>query len=436
MTRSLAGLVALCVALLAPSSASADWLPAQDVGTIGPSDQSIRMASNDRGDTVVVWGHGDGFRVSISKRGRPFGKPLTVPGSDGAAIPDVDVNEDGRAILWWPEFVSPGVVRFELVGLKLDRGAFGRPRFVTPPSDYATFEPVIGPGGRFAFVYTAGQRDRPVYARVAPPSGKLGPRITLATGSIQPLQLYYVGSRPMVAYRQASEDLGRIREREVGGGGGSRVIATVPENGAVVMDTASNGMQAALWTGGHPEGPKRPIVAATRRPGGVFGTGQELQERIPPQEIAVAVSRGGAAIVAWREWNEPGTEDLPSPTPEYTPGTIVYSYKPAGARFAGRGTFRPEEARTLIEYLSADISSSGVAMLGFQATTFAGIQRRLHAATIFEGDPPVVTPMTDYNDGFYRLHRVEIDERNRSAFAWIDERKVVARRGRWAVTQP
>ncbi len=119
----------------------------------------------------------------------------------------------------------------------------------------------------------------------------------------------------MVDYPQASDDYSRIREREIGRGG-VRVIGTIPRNGTVVMDTATNGMQVALWTGGDSDGPKRPLMGAVRRPGAVFGNGNLFENRVPPQEYAVAVSRTGAAIVAWREWNEPTTDDVPSSTPE------------------------------------------------------------------------------------------------------------------------
>lgn len=431
-------LLLLALALIAPSAASAEWLPIEEVGTIRPSNQHLRMASNDRGDTVLVWGGGseesgsEGFRVAVSRRGGPFGKPISIPGSkDGAGV-DVDVNEDGRAIVWWAES-SEGRLRYKLVGLKVD-GGLGKPRVVTPSTPYTTFNPVIGPGGRFAFIYTVTSRNRPVYARIAPPSGKLGRRITLTSGAIRPVQLYYLGNRPMIDYLQASDDHRGVRERQIGSGR-ARVIATIPSNGTIVMDTATNGNQVALWTGGNTEGPKRDLVAAFRRAGGGFAE-HTLENRIPPQEFAVAVSRSGEAIVAWREWNESTTEDDPSPTPEYSPGNIVYSYRSSDLGFSALGRVRPEEANTHIENLSADINSDGLAMLGFQATTFAGIQRRLYTAQVYRGDPPTLTPMTDYDNLGFVVHRVEVDERSRSAFGWVDERRVFAQRGTWAVSQP
>lgn len=432
--------LAAVVVLLVPATASADWLPIEAVGTISPSNQQVRIASNDRGDTVLLWGgqrdggEPEGLQVSVSRRGGPFGEPMPVPGSVGGAGADVDVNEDGRAIVWWSEFVSEGRRRYKLVGLKVD-GGFGKPRVVTPTDPNGTFDPVIGPGGRFAFIYTVGSRNRPVYARIAPPSGKLGRRITLATGSIRRVQLYYLGNRPMIDYLQASDDYSRIREREIGRGGAT-VIGTIPKNGTVVMDTATNGMQVALWTGGNSDGPKRPLMGAVRRPGGVFGKGNLFENRVPPQEYAVAVSRTGAAIVAWREWNEPITEDVPSPTPEYEPGNIVYSYKWEGGGFSAMGRIRPEEERTFIEDMSADIDRHGMAVLGFQAERFRGIQQRLYTANIYRGDPPALTPMTDYTDLSFVTHRVEIDEQSRTTYGWVDGERVFARRGTWLPNQP
>ncbi len=236
----------------------------------------------------------------------------------------------------------------------------------------------------------------------------------------------------MIAYRQASDDHTRLRERRIDGGG-ARVIATVPRDGVVVLDTASNGTQAALWTGnGAPE--KQPLVTAVRRAGGTFGKGHLLDNRIPPQVMAVAVARSGAAVVAWHEWNEPTTEDGGSDTPEYTPGRIITSFRQAGRPFSALQSFRPDPENASIESLSADVESDGLAALAWNATRFQGIQRRLYTATINNGDPPEVTPMTDFDNLGFRLDAVHVDERQRTVFGWIDETKVLAQRGRWAVS--
>ncbi|MDQ3933923.1 MAG: hypothetical protein M3340_04755, partial [Actinomycetota bacterium] len=149
MTRRLLALTALVVALVCPAAASADWLPIEEVGTIGPSDQQFHTAANDRGDAILAWGDGAAIKVAVSRRGEAFGAARTVPGSTGELklLEGVDLNEDGRAILWWREPVQGSGIRFKLVGLKVD-GGFGRSRVVTPTDEYLSFEPVIGPGGR------------------------------------------------------------------------------------------------------------------------------------------------------------------------------------------------------------------------------------------------------------------------------------------------
>jgi hypothetical protein len=435
MTRTAPFLIALLVALLVPAVASADWLPVEEVGNIEESDQEFRTAANDRGDAIVLWRDNGGIRVSVSRRGGPFGPALSVPGSKGGVGADVDVNEDGRAIVWWRDFVPGSGFRIELAGLKVD-GGFGKPRVVTPASEYLTFSPVIGPGGRFAFVYSTGQRLRPVYARVAPPSGRLGPRITLASGSIRPVQLYYLGNRPMIDYLQASDDYSRVRERQIGSGG-ARVLLTIPKHGIVAMDTASNGAQVALWSGGNTDTPPtRPLMAATRRPDRAFGKAETLDNRLPPQEYAVAVGRRGEALVAWRDWNESTTEDGPSPTPDLHPATIVYSYHWAGTGFSARGRIRVDGDNAAVENLSAAMNSDGLGVLAWNGGRFTGMDRRLYTARIYRGDDPTVDPMTGFESALFNLDGVEVDERSRTVFGWVHGTKVLARRGTWGVNQP
>lgn len=435
MARYLALLIALSLALLAPTSASAEWLPIEEVGTIQPSDQELRVASNDRGDSVILWRTDEGLRVSISQRGGEFGGALEVPGSKGANAADVILNEDGRAIVHWRKFVAESRLRVELVGLKVDGGLFGKPRAVTPAAEYITFEPVIGPNGRFTIVYTTNQRFRPVYARVAPPSGKLGRRITLASGSIRGHELWYLGNRPMIAYTQASDTYSRLRERQIGSGG-SRVIANMPKNSTVLIDTASNGQQAAAWINGFSGDTKQPLFVATRRAGRSFGSGQVIDKRVPPQEIDIAIARSGHAILAWRQWNEPTTEDGGSATPELTPGYIVTSYRFPGSQFNGMTAFRADESERVVEDLTADINSEGLGVLGWSGGRFQGAERRLYTARIYRSDNAEVTPMTGYANALFRIHRVTVDERSRTAFGWIYDTTVFARRGSWGINQP
>ena len=173
------------------------------------------MASNDRGDAVALWRDSRGIQVAVSRRGGAFGPARTVPRSRGGLAADVDLNEDGRALIWWRAGDTTCCVRAYIVGLKVD-GGFGRTRAVTPRTDYLTFDAAIGRDGRFFFTYTTGQRFRPRYARVAPPSGRLGRRITIATGEVTPRQLWYVGKRPYLAYTRASDDHRKLFERRVG----------------------------------------------------------------------------------------------------------------------------------------------------------------------------------------------------------------------------
>jgi hypothetical protein len=433
VARSALVLAVLALTLLAPSAASAAWLPIEDLGDIEFTDSEHTLAANDRGDAVELWKDGRGIRVAVSRRGGAFGPARKVPGATGL-LSNVGVllNEDGRALIHWRRFnTADSTQRGYVVGLKVD-GGFGTTRPVTPAAAYLAFEPAIGPGGRFAFTYAVDDRGsaalKPMYARSAPPSGRLGPRRTIASGAILVRAVNYVGTRPYVVYTRNADGHTHLFERRADPLGGARSVANLPRNANLDLDTASNGTQAAVWsagTGG--EETKRPIFAAVRRAGGVF-RGREIDNRLPLQDVDVAVARSGAALVAYREFNESTTEDTPAPPGQVEPGRIVTSYRPAGGSFRATRAFRPVPEARDVGGLNADIDSGGLAVLGFGAVRYAGIEGRPYVALIDRGGDPDLTPLGE-NDGKSFGAQVGIDERGRTLVSWRDEDTVFAMRG-------
>lgn len=311
----------------------------------------------------------------MSRRGGPFGPARKVPGSEGAWTAGVVVNEDGRALIHWRIFVGESHERVHIAGLKID-GGFGKTREVMP----RVGQVAIGPGGRFTLVYVPpGERFRGVYARMAPPSGKLGPPTKIATRPVAVRQVWYVGNQPYVAYTQESEGHGKLRERRIGVGGPSRVIANLPARSTLVLDTASNGVQAAVTTG-----TGSPLLAAVRGPGGVFKW-QRLETRFAPQELDVAVARTGAATVAWGDWIEPLINDEPSPTP-WPPGEMYTAYRPAGGSFGEVRAFRPDPKPSWNTDFAVEMNSRGTSILGLSKRMV--IQRK--------GGEPEVTRIADF----------------------------------------
>jgi hypothetical protein len=197
----------------------------------------------------------------------------------------------------------------------------------------------IGPAGRFTFTYP-GHRFEDLYARSAPPSGKLGPARLVASGQVSTAALWYQGTQPRVLYGLGQEDYQRLRERRIGAGGPSRVVADhLPNAPRYAVDTASNGVQVAAWSSYPGSNAKEPLVVGIRRPGRAFKV-QQLDFRVPPETLDVAAAPSGAAEIAWGEWNPP-TDDDPPPTPEYAPGgRIVTAYRPAGGPFGAPQAFR------------------------------------------------------------------------------------------------
>jgi hypothetical protein len=431
MTRARLALIVLTLALLAPSSASAAWLPIEDLGDIEFTDSEHVFAANDRGDAVAVWKDGRGIQVAVSRRGAAFGPARVVAGGEGM-VWDVGVllNEDGRALIHWRRFVTATKQRIYVAGLKVD-GGFGTTRRVTPAAEYLWFEPAIGPGGRFSFTYatdSANGQPKPMYARSAPPSGRLGPRRTIATSAITVREMWYVGTRPYVAFTRNGDRHTKLFERRIDPLSRARQIAQIPANGILQLDTASNGTQAAVWTTGNTEGPKRPLVAAVRRAGGVF-RGQEIDDRLPPQVMDVAVARSGAALVAWREFNSSTTEDTPSPPGQTDkPGEIVTSYRAPGGSFRATRAFRPDPEPAEIDGINMDIESGGLAALAFGAVRYAGIQGRPYVAVMDEGRDPEITPLGEIG-GMTGGASVAIDERDRTVAIFRDDDRMRAMRG-------
>jgi hypothetical protein len=431
MTRTRAVLIALTLALLVPSSASAEWLPIENLADIQRNDFTsgeLAFDANDRGDAVVLVLDARGIRAYVSKRGGPFGPARQVPGVAGnVAFPGVLLNEDGRALIHWRRSNPADFTeRAYVVGMKVD-GGFGTTRPVTPTANGLMFEPAIGPGGRFAIVYATGPSFKPLYGRAAPPSGKLGARRTIAAGRSWLRAVWYPGARPYVAFTRTADNDTKLFERRVDPPAASRQIASLPRFADLKLDTASNGMQAALWSGGNTEGPERPLVAAVRRTGEKFKT-QTIADRLPPQVSAVAVSRSGAAMAAWRDFNESTTEDDPAPTGQATPGRIFTSYRAPGGAFRQPRDFRPDTERADIPGLSIDISSDGLAALGFKTERYAGIQGRPHVVLIRAGGEPEITPIGDIRDTAGGA-AVEVDERERVTSMWTDSDRVHAMRG-------
>ena len=431
MTRTRAVLIALALALAVPPTASADWLPIETLAGIKrnvDTSGEVAFAGNGRGDAVAVVRDARGIRVYVSRRGGPFGAARQVPNVPRyVANLGVLLNEDGRALIHWysfntTDFKSQGYV----VGMKVD-GGFGKTRPVTPASNDLIFEPAIGPGGRFAIVYTAGKGFKPLYARAAPPSGKLGPRRTIASGRTWVREVWYPGSRPYIAYTRNTDEHMKLFERRIDPTNQSRVIANLPKFADLKLDTASNGMQAALWSGGSGVEADRPLVAAVRRPGETFRT-SVLADRMPPQVTAVAVAPSGAALAAWRDFNEATTEDTPPPSGQAEPGRIFTSYRAPGGSFRDPRAFRPDTERADIPSLSVDISSDGLAALGFRTERYAGIQGRPHVVLIREGGKPDITPIGVIRDTAGGA-AVRVDERERIAALWTDNDEVKAMRG-------
>ncbi|HEX8064929.1 MAG TPA: hypothetical protein VF520_00230 [Thermoleophilaceae bacterium] len=427
-------LLAVAFAAAAPPVAlGADWLPIETVGTFSSRNPSgVTLAGNGRGDAVALWRDERGLQVAVARRGAPFAKARRVPGSSPTSPGDVAVmgavlNEGGKALIQW---VARG--RVYVAGLDVD-GGFGRTRAVTPASGLGRFSSAIGPRGRFAIAYTDGPSNKRLYARSAPPSGDLGPPIRIAANATAHA-VWYAGTRPYVAYTQPSEEHRMLRERRIGARGRSRVIANLPKNAGIHVDTASNGVQAAVWSSGDGHGTKEPLLAAVRRPGGVFQP-QQLDFRVQPQVLDVAVAPSGAALVGWAEWNEATTEDGESDTPEYWPsGRIVTAYRSPGGAFGEPRAFRPDSEPALIEFLEMDINSRGQAALTWEGTRFYGIQHRLFAAVQARGEQPHVRPLTELDEPPGRRTEggsIAIDEQSRTAVDWTTGKRIRAMRGRF-----
>ena len=332
-TRHLA-LIALAVALLAPSAVQARWDPPQDMGlSLG----SWAYDGNARGDRILVWQGVAGLVFAQARPAEPLGQwmPLGVPLNEPESPRQVhvEIDERGNALVLWryfdgtePEGQSSGRVPccygLRAVVVHAD-GTFTEPVTLAPKGNHVDpADMQIAPDGRFGIVFSRSAHDsgeRSIDARFGTVKSGFGPLETVFAdwpasplGTAGPVALSFVGRRARVQYATGGQTdtywAARpvsIRETERRGSGRWRRLANVLPTTNMIREylrfaTAPDGQQVASWvTDEELRGVRaRRVVAGDRAPGRRFRVRTLAREdHFDPPVMSIEPS--GNALVAW-----------------------------------------------------------------------------------------------------------------------------------------
>jgi hypothetical protein len=308
-----AAAIAIAVALASPAAAqAAGWSPPETIADAVDTAFLHRptVVAGPRGQLAAAWTQGDGIGFAFSPRGRPFGAPEVVPGSNRQYAPELGVDAAGNTTIAWAypfDCTIPGDPQTDCQGIRaaarLASGRYTRTLTLTPRR-YDTFGPSVSvaPDGRAAVMWGA---FNGAGARVAARPGTFG-RIELRNRDIltwtfheraRTAEVVLQRKRQLLAFDRGPG--GKLRNR--------RVIASV-RGSTSVFDTGTDrrGLYSAAWesvrrgTLGRDDVPS--LLVALRRPSGVLGAPQTLardrgQEYVYPADIATGAT--GMTVAAW-----------------------------------------------------------------------------------------------------------------------------------------
>lgn len=256
------------LALAAPASAGARWSKARTLGR----GELLGIDSAPGGNTVALLSTRKGVSIAVARPGSRFDTPIAVPGSRASESLAMATNARGDTVVVWTEsrFVEEDpeggeCCDFVVAATRHGGGRFTSPQRLTNPSDGYGDEPIeppavaIGPGGRtvvawpescepFATITRAG-RPFPAKRRVAPFDEGI---CDLNVSSQDPAPA--VTAEGAVLFTYALGELGEPRELRSmrvspSGKRASRVLARRgPKdfNNTIVL-TSRKGERLALW---------------------------------------------------------------------------------------------------------------------------------------------------------------------------------------------
>lgn len=296
----------------ASSAAQGPWvLPATDLSAPGGNALAPQVAFGPNGTAAAVWYRSEGgnyvAQVATRPPGGVFGAPVDLSSpATNVSYPQVAITPDGTVVVAWSGAV--GGSHFVQAAVRPPGGVFGTSVDISAPSTEAMPPDLAaGPDGATIAVWPRFDgSDWIAQAATRPANGSFGPAedLSAAGGIASGTQVAIEPDGTATAVWQLwadSKSWIQAAIRPPGGGFGAAVDLTPPAEGHQAnfpQVAAGAGGTTAVWL--HDFGVSSVVEAATRPPGGAFGSPVELSAQGRhagrPQ---VAVDPSGAAVAVW-----------------------------------------------------------------------------------------------------------------------------------------
>ena len=312
LTAVLSSMALVLSAGAAQAAPQGPWaLPVEDLSVPGQVASEPAVASAPDGTAIAVWRRSDGanFRVQLAARqpGGSFSNPvdLSAPGQNAFA-PEVAVAPDGTTTVVWHR--SNGSNNIIQAATRPPGGSFGAPVDLSAPGGNASFPRIAtAADGTTTVVW---QRfdgsDTVIQAATRPPGGSFGAPVNLSApgqdAQGQQLASAADGTTTAVWSRSnGSNNIIQAATRPNGGSFGAPVDLSAPGESATgpQITVAPDGTATAVW------GRDSIVQAATRIPGGAFGAPVDIGNSgfMTPAAATVTAAPDGTTTAAWLRFN-------------------------------------------------------------------------------------------------------------------------------------
>ena len=308
-------LFAVGIASPAMSAPQGPWvLPASDISAAGQDAGSVEITTDPAGTTTAVWRRSDGNNWIIQAATRPpggtFGTPvdLSAPGQDATA-PQIATDPGGTTTALWSRFNGSNFI--VQAATQPPGGTFDTPVDFSEPGQSAFGQQIaIAPDGTATVVwYRSNGSDLIIQASTRPPAGSFGAPVDLSApgqGASVPQIATDPGGTTTVVWSRfdGRNSIVQAATRPAGGIFGVPVDLSAPGQSAFAPHVATDpdGTTTAVWQ--RYNGSNFIIQAATRPPGGIFGTPVDLSASGQnAQNARIAAAPDGTATVSWYRSN-------------------------------------------------------------------------------------------------------------------------------------
>ena len=308
--------------LSSPTSAAPQgpWvLPATSLSAAGQDAETPVVTTCPDGSTIVVWIRNDGNHNTVQAAIRPpgggaFGTPidLSTPGQN-ASDPDVATGADGTTTAVWQRYNGANTI--VQAATRPAGGTFGTPVDLSTPGQDAGYPDVaIAPDGTTTAIWRRYNGSNTiVQAATRPAGGTFDTPVDLSTpgqNAFQPQITTGPDGTTTAVWRRfdGANTIVQAATRPAGGAFGTPVDLSTPgqDTGSPLVTTGSDGTTTAVWF--RSDGSNTIVQAATRVPGGAFGTPVDLST--PGEsayEPAVATGPDGTTTAVWDRYDGSNT---------------------------------------------------------------------------------------------------------------------------------